>query len=430
MALFEERVQSLQQQNVLVVLRRAGSVHAARLLDDLVKTYKVVDLALPSLRLQVEQDPERFVQGLQPQVYLANLHYVPRLLAALLGSQRPLGQFLASCSQSCYLQEKVSEALELQLGDAKCEVVKPCHNMSKVAFLELPLREAENNAAFVPTQEHLEKLLNNEPHRDVLQEILVGSTAWREKAAEENMEQGSALHKALLQMNAQNSDRAALESYVHRVLQQDIMEQTTCSDDIKFYRFMCSVASITGTVINYTALANSVGITAPTARQWLRFLEGTGMVYLLQPLENVPGKRTVKAPKVYFRDTGIASFLLQIHDVFNLSQSVYLKRLFENYVVNLIRESYLQQGVEPNWLFYRDSNAKEISLVLQQGSTIHLIAIDKDGLSAVKLQKSFAILEGYAAEKGLEPGCACQISAKEGSKKLGEKLYQLDAAVL
>ena len=408
MALFEERVRDLQQQNMLVVLRRAGGVHAARVLDDLVKNYKVVDLALPSLRLQVEQDPERFVQGLQPQVYLANLHYAPRLLAALLASQSPLGQLLASCSQSCYLQEKVG----------------------KVAFLELPLREAEDNAAFVPTQEHLEKLLTSEPHRDVLQEILVGSTAWREKAAEENMEQGSALHKALLQMNAQNSDRAALESYVHRVLQQDIMEQTTCSDDIKFYRFMCSVASITGTVINYTALANSVGITAPTARQWLRFLEGTGMVYLLQPLENVPGKRTVKAPKVYFRDTGIASFLLQIHDVINLSQSVYLKRLFENYVVNIIGESYLRQGEEPNWLFYRDSNAKEISLVLQQGNVIHPIAIDKDGLSAVKLQKSFAILEGFAAEKGLELGCGCQISAKEGSKRLGEKLYQLDAVVL
>ena len=299
-----------------------------------------------------------------------------------------------------------------------------------MVFLELPLQEATEAPAFVPTAEQLEKLLASKPHRDVQQEIIAGSTAWLTSEKKEELGKGSLLKQAFLQMSAQESARAALESYVHRVLQQDIMERTTCSDDIKFYRFMSSVASIAGTVINYTALANSVGVTAPTARQWLRFLEGTGMVYLLQPLENVPGKRTVKAPKVYFRDTGIAAFLLQIHDVINLSQSVYLKRLFENYVVNIIRESYLQQGLEPKWLFYRDSNAKEISLVLQRGNTIYPIAIDKDSMSAVKLKKSFAILEGYAAEKGLELGCGCLLTAKEGSKKLGEGLYQIDAAVL
>ena len=434
MALFEERVLSLQQENKLVVLRRAGGAYAARVLDDLVKNYKVVDLALPSLRLQVEQDPERFVQGLQPPLYLANLHYVPRLLEALLTSELPLGSFIASCSQSCYLQELVTKSATkpnaTEVNSPQGFAEDGHEVLTQVDFLELPLHQPQNVCTFVPDEDLLEELLISTEHRDIQLEILAGSTAWRSKETVENMEQGSILHKALLQMNAQGSDKAALEMHVHRVLRQDIMEQTTCSDDIKFYRFMCSVASITGTVINYTALANSVGITAPTARQWLRFLEGTGMIYLLQPLENVPGKRTVKAPKVYFRDTGVAAFLLQIHDVNTLSQSVYLKRLFENYVVNLLRESYLERGLEPHWFFYRDSNAKEISLVLQHGQFIHPVAIDKDGLSAVKLHKSFAILENYAQENGLEMGCGCQITAKEGSKKLGEQLYQLNAAVL
>ena len=431
MTLFEERVHSLQQRNKLVVLRRSGGVYAARVLDDLVQNYKVIDLALPSLRLQVEQDPERFVQGLQPPVYLAHLDYAPRLLQALLLSELPLGDFIASCSQCCYLEEQAGAAAEnSQASNAECASEMDAELASKVVFLELPLQESTEVPAFVPAAEQLDGSLGSKPHRDVQQEIIAGSTAWLTSEKKEELGKGSLLKQAFLQMSAQESARSALESYVHRVLQQDIMERTTCSDDIKFYRFMSSVASIAGTVINYTALANSVGVTAPTARQWLHFLEGTGMVYLLQPLTSVPGKRMVKAPKLYFRDTAIAAFLLQINDVSHLAQSVYHKRLFENYVVNLLREGYLQQGLEPEWLFYRDSNAKEISLVLSKGRTIYPIVIDKDGVSAVKLQKSFAILEGHAAEKGLELGCGCLLTAKEGCKKLGEGLYQIDAAVL
>ena len=56
------------------------------------------------------------------------------------------------------------------------------------------------------------------------------------------------------------------------MVRQRIMEQTTVSDDIKFYRFLCMAASMTGTVVNHSRLASSVGITAPTAKQWLAIL--------------------------------------------------------------------------------------------------------------------------------------------------------------
>ncbi|MGM9519745.1 MAG: DUF4143 domain-containing protein [Phascolarctobacterium sp.] len=208
------------------------------------------------------------------------------------------------------------------------------------------------------------------------------------------------------------------------------MEQTSCSDEIKFYRFLCTAASMIGTIVNYTALANAVGISAPTARQWLGFLEGTGILYLLQPMEHVSGKRLLKAPKLYFRDTGIATYLLQIHDDVTLLKSVYYKRLFENYVVNTLRESYLSLGLEPDWYFYRDSNAKDISLVLYDGRCIYPIIIDREGLSLNKLSKSFAIIKEFAAEKQLEYGNGCQITFVGGSQRLAQDLYQIDAALL
>ena len=180
------------------------------------------------------------------------------------------------------------------------------------------------------------------------------------------------------------------------------MEQTTVSDDIKFYRFLCMAASMTGTVVNYSRLASTVGITAPTAKQWLQFLAGTGVVYLLQPLEKVGSKRLVKAPKLYFRDTGMAAQLLQLDDGISVMKSVYCKNLLENYVVNQIRESYLQQGEVPRLLFYKDSNYKEISLILCAEGKVYPIAITKDEVSLRKLYKDFRLLAPFAEEQGLE----------------------------
>lgn len=394
MKIFAEKLKQLQLNNTLVVLKENGSAYGGQLLQELVQGYQLVDLSLPAIRLQVEQNPLDFAQRLPEKAYLANLHYTPSLLRALLGLMGgEAKQLVASCTQDYYLRE------ELAKSAAAGEGTQP---WPKVVFLELPLTEPTDELPLVPVTEQMEELVQRTEHHDVVQGILQGSGAWGEN----------------------------LSVYLRRVLQQDIMEQTTCSDDIKFYRFLCTAASMAGTVINYTTLANAVGITAPTAKQWLHFLEGTGMVYLLQALENVPGKRLMKAPKLYFRDTGIAAALLQLTDGASLIQSIYFKRLYENYVVSKLRERYLQRGEQPRWCFYRDSNAKEISIVLQQEGRVHPMLIDKDGISKNKLLKSFSILAGYAEEQGLELASGCLLSSAGTSRELAAGLWQIDVALL
>lgn len=386
MNIFEKSIKELQLNNVLVVLKVAGGAYDGQLLQEMVKEYKLVDLSLPVLRLQVEQNPLGFAQSLELPAYLANMQYTPSLLPALLASGIPLDKVIASCSQSYYLQE------HLDKGEG---------SHANVAFVDMPLKEPEEEPSFVPTVEQLAALAQK-PRTDILQAIVKGSGAW--------------------------GDRDSMAVHLRKVLQQDIMELTTASDDIKFYRFLCTAASLTGTVINYTTLANTVGIAAPTAKQWLRFLAGTGLVYLLQPVDSVPGKRIMKAPKLYFRDTGIVCALLQINDGVSLVQSVYFKKLYENYVVNKLRASYLSSGMEPEWYFYRDSNAKEISLVLHDKGLVYPMIIDKDGMKGNKLQKSFAIMESYAEEQGLEMGNGVLLSSSGETQELCAGLWRVDVA--
>lgn len=382
---FEQTFAQLNTENKLILLRHCSSAWQKSFIKSLEEGRSVVDFADPLTREQAVNYTQTFVQGIAKPALLYNLQLVPELLPILAASEAPRGSYIAVTDQAYYLMPKLEET-------------------QNVAVLELPLA-LTGKQLFVPGQ--------NESHepKDILTSILDGSL--------------------FLQSAESGEDRKRFYArYIKSVLQHKIMEQTTVSDDIRFYRFLCVAASLTGTVVSYSGLAEGAGITGPTAKQWLQFLVGTGVIYLVQPLTDVAGKRLVKAPKLYFRDTGVAAHLLQINDQTALMQSFYFKNLLNNYAVNSIRESYLEQGVEPELLFYQDSNYKKISLILRLENMLYPIIITKDDYSVNKTKKTFALLESYAAEHGAALGTGCIIGMGKEAAVLDKGLYYLPAGNL
>ena len=98
-------------------------------------------------------------------------------------------------------------------------------------------------------------------------------------------------------------------SYVQTFLQRDVMKLLQINDEMVFFRFLCAAAGQTGKMINYAELAKAAEISAPTAKQWIKTLEAAGIIYLLQPFMPPGAKYIVKAPKLYFFDTGLAAYL-------------------------------------------------------------------------------------------------------------------------
>uniref|UniRef100_UPI0025ECBFED hypothetical protein n=1 Tax=uncultured Phascolarctobacterium sp. TaxID=512296 RepID=UPI0025ECBFED len=119
----KEKIGNLQQNNRLVILRSCGSDYQNTLMRELTDGCNLVDLSLPNLRLQAEQNPQLFADGLRLPAFLAGLQYAPFLLPALLNSGLPLGQILASCSQSYYLEELSAQG-----------------PYGSVSFMELPMQ--------------------------------------------------------------------------------------------------------------------------------------------------------------------------------------------------------------------------------------------------------------------------------------------------
>ena len=347
-------------------------------LADVTSRCTVIDLSLPSNKLQAGQAPKSFVKALKLPVFLKNIDAAPELLEILGDSDLPLNEIYSSCSQSFYLKS----------------IVKKKNLYPKVFFTNYPIRKDEQREeeAFLPATDFIDKLAKSKTinkESNILDTIVKG---W-----------------------VFDGDSDKISSYLSKVLRTDIMEKTTVSDELKYYRFISTVASMTATVVNYTTLANNVGITAPTAKMWLRFLEGTGLIYLIYPMENVTGKRLMKAPKLYFRDTGICCNLLQLKDSNALIQSAHFKKLFENFVMNLIHESYIENSEILDWCFYRDSNAKEINAIIKRNGTLYPIMIDIRRINPKKLDKSFDLIKEYSEENNLNFGTGAFITCDNES---------------
>jgi hypothetical protein len=116
-----------------------------------------------------------------------------------------------------------------------------------------------------------------------------------------------------------------------------------------------------------TALGNEVGVTTKTIQSWIGILESSFLIYLLRPHFQNFNKVIVKRPKIYFLDTGLASFLLGIKTVAQLNFHPLRGALFENLVVSELIKERTNQAEEINLFFWRDKTGHEIDVLVDEG---------------------------------------------------------------
>ena len=170
-------------------------------------------------------------------------------------------------------------------------------------------------------------------------------------------------------------------SYISTYIEKDLREILEIRDEAKFINFIRLLASNTGQELIYDVYAKEIGININTVKSWISLLNKTGIVHLLQPY-NEPSitKRIVKRPKMYFFDTGLAAYLSGIDSSRTLVRSFLKERFFETFAVNEIRKSFINEGIQIAYYYYRDNNQNEIDLVYIRDGEIHMVEI-KSGTS-------------------------------------------------
>jgi len=153
--------------------------------------------------------------------------------------------------------------------------------------------------------------------------------------------------------------------YIETYIERDVSEIINVKDKFLFRRFLELISSLTGQELIYDNIAKILGVDKKTVISWLSVLIAGDIVYLLEPYNELSiSKRVVKRPKMYFSDTGLACYLSKLNSGDILQSSIYSGRFVETYIINELKKSYINNGVEPNFYYYRDNNMNEVDLII------------------------------------------------------------------
>jgi len=166
----------------------------------------------------------------------------------------------------------------------------------------------------------------------------------------------------------------ALSYYVTTYVERDIRSLMNIRNISSFEKFIKVCAVHTGQLINYSKLADDIGVNQGTIKEWLNLLKASYIVYELKPHYNNLKKRLVKSRKLYFYDVGLACYLLGITTVEHLMSHPLRGQLFENMIISEILKYRFNQAKDNNLYFFRDNSGNEVDLLLDYGQ--YLVAIE------------------------------------------------------
>ncbi len=166
--------------------------------------------------------------------------------------------------------------------------------------------------------------------------------------------------ESLLAVNERNSVRWR-ENFITTYLERDVPQLGPRVPATTLRRFWTMLAHRQGKLLNAAKLANNLAVTGGTIARYLDLMVDLLLVRRLQPYRANVGKRLVKAPKIYVRDSGIAHTLLRIDDQEMLLGHPLVAASWENFVVeNIINVAPARTLAH----FYRTSAGAEIDLLL------------------------------------------------------------------
>lgn len=363
----EKKVKELTKEFKVLVVTGARQVGKSTMLKhcDPKRTY--VSLGKPNIREFANSEPELFLQRYKAPVIIDEIQYAPILLdyiKEIVDNSEKRGQYWLTGSQPFHLMKNVSETLA-----GRAAII----NMLGLSINE---KKNETNIPIVFNDDYLNKKRQNSKKLS-LQKVF------------EFIYKGS--YPELYASNISDLD-VYYNSYLQTYIERDIRALTTIEDENSFIKFMRIVAARTGQVMKYNQLALEAGISQPTAKKWLSLLITSGIVYLLEPFYENLTKRLTKMPKLYFYDTGLCAFLCGWSSPEVLEQGAMNGAFFENFVVIEILKNYLNNGKKPSFFFYRDTEQKEIDLIIEQNQKLFPIEIKLTASLNKAMVKNFSIL--------------------------------------
>ena len=350
-----------RQAGKTTLARSVGSSHVNSLYLDLERPSDLAKLADPELFLSRHVDQLVVLDEIQRQPDLFPV------LRALIDENRRPGRFLLLGSASPQLLRQTSESLAGRIS---------FHELAPFDVSEIKPKKADIGVFWLRGGYPLSWLAESDET----------SLAWR-------------------------------ESFIITHLERDIPAFGIRIPGPTLHRFWRMLAHLHGQMWNASRLASGFGVSAPTVQHYLEILEATYMVRRLPPLHVNLGKRLVKSPKIYLRDSGLLHALLGIRSLDELAGHPVVGPSWEGWVLEQIA-----QLLSPQWQlsFYRTATGAEMDVVAERGE--RRIGFEIKLSSAPSLSKGF-----WSAMKDLQLEQAYVVAPVETGYPIAEKVEVLPA---
>lgn len=327
--LLKKKIDTACSSRPVVLVTGARQTGKSSLLRRMFPAANYVTLDRIVIAAEAEENPSQFLGRLQGQTIIDEVQYAPALFRELKihidDNRNDYGRWILTGSQRIQLMQEISESLAGRVGIFQLET--------------LSAKELRNSS-----------------------NISAGSVAdclWSGGYPE-------------LWANQQIDAELFYGDYIQTYLERDLKSLIQVSNLRDFQRFFQICATRTGQLLNYTDMAKDVGVSAGTIKNWLGALETSGVLYLLPPFFANIGKRLIKAPKLFFADTGLLCYLLNVSTRQACLRSPFLGHIWENFVFSEILKT-LPVRVGRNLFFYRDQNGVEMDFVFEMGGKLHLV---------------------------------------------------------
>lgn len=167
----------------------------------------------------------------------------------------------------------------------------------------------------------------------------------------------------------------AYRNYFQTYVERDVRQLIHIKNLSLFQKFIKLCAGRIGQIVDFSNLANEVGVSHHTIKEWLSILEASFVIFQLQPYFENFGKRLIKSPKLYFTDLGLATYLLDIENITQLKRDPLRGHLVENLVILELMKTRLNKGLDPKLYFYRDHHQNEVDVIYKTSNQLVPIEI-------------------------------------------------------
>ena len=217
------------------------------------------------------------------------------------------------------------------------------------------------------------------------------------------------------------------KSYLDTYIEKDVRKLISASSEMAFRRFVSYLSLRTAQQVNYEAFSRELGIDSATCKRWVSILKTSGIIVLLEPYMAQTSSRIIKAPKLYFMDTGLCAYLCKWPNAEMLGDCAMSGAFFETYVVSEVIKSFWNHGkeVEGTLFYYRDIDQKEVDLLYVEANCIYPIEVKK-GIAPNKPTKNFDVLSKYKME--IKPGLV--IDCTDKIRPINEAAYTFPVSLL